>query len=104
MGIINDDGGTGVTDTRSELTHGYRTVRALTRRNASNSHLYWIQTEPASSYEVVVDAGSGDIGNGNGPSVQRLSSDGGHGARLGRCRSAPAPRAACAGRRPAPER
>ena len=74
VGIINDDGGSGVTGTRSELSHGYRTVRAL--NNASNSHLFWIQTEAPSSYEVVVDAGSGDIGNGNGPSVERLSSDG----------------------------
>jgi Zn-dependent metalloprotease len=73
--IINDDGGTGITDTRSELSHGYTTVRAL--NNTTNSNVYWIQTQPASSYEVVVDAASGDINApGGGPDVQRLASDG----------------------------
>jgi Zn-dependent metalloprotease len=72
--IINDDGGTGITETRSELRHGYRTVRSLD--NSSNSNLFWIQTQAASSYEVVVDAGSGDIGSGNGPSLERLAADG----------------------------
>jgi Zn-dependent metalloprotease len=74
VGIVNDDGGTGITDTRSELSHGYRTRRAL--NNASNSNLYWVQTQAASSYEVVVDEASGDLGVGNGPDLHRLSADG----------------------------
>jgi hypothetical protein len=72
--IVNDDGGTGITDTRSELSHGYRTVRAL--NNTTHSNSFWIQTQAASSYEVVVDGASGDVGIGNGPLVERLASDG----------------------------
>jgi Zn-dependent metalloprotease len=72
--IINDDGGTGLTGTRSELSHGYRTVRSLD--NPTNSNLYWIQTQPASSYEVIVDEASGDLGTSNGPTVERLAADG----------------------------
>jgi Zn-dependent metalloprotease len=74
--IINDDGGgTGVSETKSELSHGYRTVRAL--NNTTQSNMFWIQTQAASSYEVVVDATSGDINApAGGPDVQRLAVDG----------------------------
>jgi hypothetical protein len=41
----------------------------------ADQDLYRIGQHPYSSYEVVLDATSGDIGNGQGPELERLGSD-----------------------------
>jgi hypothetical protein len=38
--------------------------------------VFRINQKPFSSYEIVVDSTSGDIGSGSGPSVQRIAPDG----------------------------
>jgi uncharacterized repeat protein (TIGR01451 family) len=37
--------------------------------------LYLLESSPRSSYEVVVDAASGDVGRGQGPALERLAPD-----------------------------
>jgi hypothetical protein len=44
-----------------ELSHGYRLLEDLAAGNW-DSDIYWISQKPYSSYEVVVDSTSGDIG------------------------------------------
>jgi hypothetical protein len=43
---------------------------------ASGQALYRIRQQPYSSYEVVVDAASGDLGTGQGPLLERIAADG----------------------------
>jgi len=72
--ILNDDGGAGSTFV-TELFHGYRELADLAAvGGAANSDIYLLSQKPFSSYEIVVDATSGDIG----PEleVQRISAGG----------------------------
>lgn len=58
-----------------ELVHGSKLVRALTPvGTAPAAHFYWLSQKPFSSYEVLVDGASGDVG----PTLllQRLAGDG----------------------------
>jgi uncharacterized repeat protein (TIGR01451 family) len=54
-----------------ELVHGFDETRALT----ATQDFFWIAQQPFASYEVVVDATSGDIDAGAGPSLERLAND-----------------------------
>ena len=54
-----------------ELVHGFDETRALT----ATQDFFWITQQPFASYEVVVDATSGDIGDTNGPSLERMAND-----------------------------
>ena len=54
-----------------ELVHGFDETRALT----ADMDFFWITQQPFASYEVVVDATSGDIGAGAGPSLERMAND-----------------------------
>jgi uncharacterized repeat protein (TIGR01451 family) len=56
----------------SELVHATTTTRAF--GSASTEHFYWLAQQPFASYEIVVDATSGDVG----PTLQlaRLGGDG----------------------------
>jgi uncharacterized repeat protein (TIGR01451 family) len=54
-----------------ELVHGSDETRALT----ATQDYFWIAQQPFASYEVVVDAASGDIGVGAGPSLERMAND-----------------------------
>ena len=59
----------------TELTHGSRLVRDLRPAGANSAdHFYWLSQKPYSSYEVVVDGTSGDVG----PTLvlQRLAGNG----------------------------
>jgi uncharacterized repeat protein (TIGR01451 family) len=58
----------------TELAHGSQLARALSPVGAAPAdHFYWLSQKPYSSYEVVVDGTSGDVG----PLVlQRLAGDG----------------------------
>jgi hypothetical protein len=63
------------TPVRVELTHGYQQQQdfgVLTAGTAA--HTFRIAQKPDSSYEVVVDATTGDVGSGL--ALQRLASDG----------------------------
>jgi hypothetical protein len=63
------------TPVRVELSHGFRQMRdfgVLTAGTAA--HTFRIAQKPYSSYEVVVDATTGDVGSGL--ALQRLASDG----------------------------
>jgi hypothetical protein len=63
------------TPVRVELSHGFKQVRdfgVLTAGTAA--HTFRIAQQPRSSYEVVVDATTGDVGSGL--ALQRLASDG----------------------------
>jgi hypothetical protein len=58
-----------------ELTHGAQMTRDLAGVGAvAADHFYWLSQKPYSSYEVVVDGASGDVG----PTLvlQRLAGDG----------------------------
>jgi uncharacterized repeat protein (TIGR01451 family) len=62
----------------SDLVHGVARVRSLESSGPGPpSNLFRIRQEPRSSYEVVVDAVTGDIASasGDGPSLQRLAAD-----------------------------
>jgi len=54
-----------------QLVHGFDETRALT----ATQDFFWITQQPFTSYEVVVDATSGDIGDANGPSLERMAND-----------------------------
>lgn len=54
-----------------ELAHGFDETRSLT----AQQDFFWIAQQPFASYEVVVDATSGDIGVGAGPSLERMAND-----------------------------
>ena len=61
--IINDDGAGGGSTFISELTHGFNALQDLASvGGAANNDFYSIAQKPYSSYEVLVDATSGDIG------------------------------------------
>jgi uncharacterized repeat protein (TIGR01451 family) len=64
-----------VTLDMAELRHGFRLVRDLRPVGAAPAdHFYWLSQKPYSSYEVLLDGVSGDIG----PTLvlQRLAGDG----------------------------
>jgi uncharacterized repeat protein (TIGR01451 family) len=61
----------------SELAHGSRFLADLAGTGgAADVDLYRIRQEPLSSYEVVIDATSGDVGAGQGPALERVGPDG----------------------------
>jgi uncharacterized repeat protein (TIGR01451 family) len=62
---------------RTELTHG-STLRAdlAAAGGTADVDLYRMRQKPYSSYEVVVDASSGDVGLGEGPELERVGPDG----------------------------
>jgi uncharacterized repeat protein (TIGR01451 family) len=61
-----------------ELTHGMNIVHDLAAQPGpvTDEDRFLLAQQPFSSYEVVVDATSGDIGAGAGPLVQRIGPDG----------------------------
>jgi outer membrane protein assembly factor BamB len=63
---------------RGEITHGIRLIADLAALPGPSLHVdrYRCKQKPYSSYEVVVDEASGDVGLGAGPLVVRLGSDG----------------------------
>jgi Zn-dependent metalloprotease len=74
--IINDDGVTAAGGTRSEIIHGTRVQKALTPvGTVAGADFYAVANQPFTSYEVVVDATSGDLGTA-GPELTRVASDG----------------------------
>ena len=73
--IVNDDAGPAGANFVSELFHGYSEQQDLAAvGGVPDMDLYYIAQKPFSSYEILVDATSGDIGTFLG--VQRVSSDG----------------------------
>ena len=66
--IVDDDGGA---PALLEVAHGFRTARDFA---AAPAHFYRLRQTPRSSYEVVVDGLSGDLGAA-GALVRRLASD-----------------------------
>jgi hypothetical protein len=66
--IVDDDGGAPLL---LELAHGFSTTRDF---GAGSAHLFRLRQAPRSSYEVVVDGLSGDVGAA-GPLVRLLASD-----------------------------
>jgi len=68
--IVNDDGVGGGSTFVAELFHGFNELEDLAAiGGAGNLDLYSISQKPFSSYEVLVDATSGDIGGGSPGSV-----------------------------------
>jgi hypothetical protein len=69
---------TTVRGSKGELAHGGEAVHDLAAQPGPSADLdvFLIGQKPYSSYEVVVDATSGDIGVGSGPLVQRIGPDG----------------------------
>jgi uncharacterized repeat protein (TIGR01451 family) len=61
-----------------ELIHGSRVLADLEALPgpAADEDRYRIAQQPYSSYEVVLDGTSGDLGTGSGPALERLASDG----------------------------
>jgi hypothetical protein len=62
----------------SELVHGSESVRSLdSAAPGGPANLFWLRQAPRASYEVVVDAVTGDVasGAGTGPSLQLLGPD-----------------------------
>jgi len=61
-----------------ELTHGTNEVFDLAALPGpvGDEDVFRMVQKPYSSYEIVVDATSGDIGAGNGPLLERVDSDG----------------------------
>lgn len=61
-----------------ELTHGTDELYDLAALPGpvADEDVFRIKQMPYSSYEVVIDATSGDIGNGDGPILERLAADG----------------------------
>lgn len=62
-----------ITYDMAELVHGFEQRRAA--RDGQGDY-FWMEQRLFSSYEVVVDETSGDIGAADGPSLERLASDG----------------------------
>jgi uncharacterized repeat protein (TIGR01451 family) len=62
----------------AELTHGFEATYDLAAQPGpvADEDVFRIGQKPYSSYEVVVDATSGDIGVGAGPLLQRIGPDG----------------------------
>jgi hypothetical protein len=72
----DNDNGIG---TDNELIHGSMQVHdlgALSGPTAHDEDWYLLEQKPFSSYEIVVDESSGDIGSGKGPLVERIAVDG----------------------------
>jgi uncharacterized repeat protein (TIGR01451 family) len=69
---------TTVRGAKGELTHGTGAVHDLAAQPGPLADLdvFLMSQKPYSSYEVVVDDTSGDIGTGAGPLVQRIGPDG----------------------------
>lgn len=62
---------------KAELSHGTRLFADLAAVGATpDVDLYRIDQQPYSSYEIVVDATSGDIGLGSGPTLALVGADG----------------------------
>jgi hypothetical protein len=61
----------------SELVHGSREVLSLAAQPGPVATMdwFWMSQAPRSSYEVVVDGESGDLGSGAGPNLVRVDSD-----------------------------
>ena len=61
-----------------ELAHGTDALYDLAAQPGPlvDEDVFRINQKPYSSYEIVVDATSGDIGTGNGPFVDRIAADG----------------------------
>ena len=72
--IQDDDGGTLQV---SELTHGFEGQATLAARPgpSADADLYALLLQPYSSYEIVVDGTSGDIGDGSGPILETVAAD-----------------------------
>jgi len=72
--ILDDDGGT---FSLIELTHGFEATADLRAQPGpvADLDLYLLELQPRSSYEVVVDEASGDVGVGAGPRLERLAPD-----------------------------
>ncbi len=72
--IVDDDGGN---ISMTQLTHGQRIEGNLEAQAGptADRDLYLVSLAPYSSYEIIVDNASGDVGSGQGPSVQRLAPD-----------------------------
>jgi len=68
-----DDNGPG---THNELIHGADQLHDLGALPVPDEDWYRLEQAPHSSYEIVVDAASGDIGIGSGPHLQRIGPDG----------------------------
>lgn len=65
--------------TDNELVHGSNQVHdlgVLSGPTAADQDWYLLSQKPFSSYEIVVDETSGDIGSGKGPAVDRIGTDG----------------------------
>jgi hypothetical protein len=72
--IVNDDGGGGGATFVSELSHGYIEQDNLAAvGGVANTDFYSVSQKPYSSYEVLVDATSGDI---NPLELDRIAPDG----------------------------
>ena len=69
---------TGVGQRDGELSHGTDAVFDLAALPGpvADEDVFRIAQQPYSSYEIVVDATSGDIGAGSGPLVERVAADG----------------------------
>lgn len=69
---------TGVGRRDGELAHGTDAPYDLAAQPgpAADEDVFRVNQKPHSSYEVVVDATSGDIGAGGGPFLERIASDG----------------------------
>lgn len=62
---------------QAELTHGARiTADLASAGGAPDADFYRIRQSPRSSYEIVLDGGSGDTGNGAGPRLSLLAANG----------------------------
>jgi uncharacterized repeat protein (TIGR01451 family) len=61
-----------------EIVHGTRELEELASLPGPVAQTDWFRAlqSPRSSYEIVVDGTSGDIGLGSGPTVERVASDG----------------------------
>jgi hypothetical protein len=71
--ILDDDGG--VIQLAGELAHGAARTSDLASTPGPARHLYLLARPARSSWEVLVDAASGDVGTGQGPSLARLAPD-----------------------------
>jgi hypothetical protein len=67
------------TGTDNELVHGSMQVHdlgVLSGPTAADQDYYLLSQKPRSSYEIVIDEVSGDVGSGKGPIVERVTFDG----------------------------
>jgi hypothetical protein len=65
------------TGPEGELSHGTRLRADLAATGiVPDRDLFRLRQQPHASYEVVVDAASGDVGNGGGPALDRVAADG----------------------------